>query len=113
MVVTITSFWKIFCYGVKRHHYEKLIGIKELSGLLDLDFFKKYFSTDTGTPSKNIPPLDEVNDVEIVYTCRELHFSSSSSRSTEVSTIYDLTLNSASFSAYYSVASSIRYQRTD
>ena len=112
MVVTITSFWKIFCYGVKRHHYEKLIGIKELSGP-DLDCFNNSFSTDTGTPSKNIPPLDEVNDVEIVYTCRELHFSSSSSRSTEVSTIYDLTLNSASFSAYYSVASSIRYQRTD
>ena len=25
--ITITNFWKIFCYGVKRYHYAKLIDI--------------------------------------------------------------------------------------
>ena len=30
-------FWKLFCYGVKRDHYEKLIGIRELSERLAQD----------------------------------------------------------------------------
>ena len=37
MVMTITDFWKIFRYGVKRDHYEKLIGIRESSEQLALD----------------------------------------------------------------------------
>ena len=28
MGMTITYCWELFCYGVKRHHYEKLIGIR-------------------------------------------------------------------------------------
>ena len=28
MGMTITNFWKVFCYGVKRDHYDKSIGIK-------------------------------------------------------------------------------------
>ena len=28
MGMTITNFRKLFCYGVKRDHYEKLIGIR-------------------------------------------------------------------------------------
>ena len=28
MGITITNFWKLFCYGFKRYHYEKLIGIR-------------------------------------------------------------------------------------
>ena len=30
MVMTITNYWKLFCYGVKIYHYKKLIGIREL-----------------------------------------------------------------------------------
>ena len=28
MGMTITNCWNLFCYGVKRYHYEKLIGIR-------------------------------------------------------------------------------------
>ena len=30
MGMTIANFWKIFHYGVKRYHYKKLIGFREL-----------------------------------------------------------------------------------
>ena len=30
MGMNITNIWKLFHYGVKRDHYEKLIGIREL-----------------------------------------------------------------------------------
>ena len=29
--MTNTNFWKLFCYGVNRDHYDKLICIRELS----------------------------------------------------------------------------------
>ena len=57
MGMNITNFWKIFRYGVKIDHYEKLIGIREFLERLALDFSNNHFSTDTGTPEKNIPPL--------------------------------------------------------
>ena len=47
--MTIINCWKIFCYGVKRYHYEKLIGIRELLERLALDLFNNTFSIDTGT----------------------------------------------------------------
>ena len=31
MGTTITNFWKLFHYGVKIDHYEKMIGIREFS----------------------------------------------------------------------------------
>ena len=55
--MTITNFWKLFRYGVKRDHYEKLIGIREFPEPLALDCFNNHFSTDTGTLAKNISPL--------------------------------------------------------
>ena len=112
MGMTIINFWKIFCYGVKRDHYDKLIDIREFLGRLALDCFNNPFSTDTGTLENNIPLLDEVDDGETVSTCRALHFSSSGSCSTEVSTISNMTLNSASSSAYTLVASTIGSQHT-
>ena len=96
MVMTITNFWKLFCYGVNRDHYEKLIGIIEFLKQLAQDCFNNPFSTDKGTPSKNIPPLDEVNGEDTVSTCRALHFYRCISPSAAVSTISDMTLNSAS-----------------
>ena len=96
MVMTITNCWKLFCYGVKRDHYDKFIGIREFSERFAQDCFKNTFSPDRGTPENNIPTLDEVDDGDTVYTCRVIHFSSCISPSTAVSTIYDMTLNSAS-----------------
>ena len=96
MGMTITNCWKLFRYGVKRDHYEKLIGIKEFSERIAHDLFNNPFSTDRGTPAKKTPPLDEVDDGDTVSTCRAIHFSSCISLSTAVSTIYDMTLNSAS-----------------
>ena len=37
MRMTITNCWKLFRYGFKRDHYEKLIGIKEFSERLAKD----------------------------------------------------------------------------
>ena len=74
--INITNFRKIFHYGVKIYHYEKLVGIRELSELFALDCLNNPFSTDTGTPEDNIPPLYEVDDIATVYTCRALYYSS-------------------------------------
>ena len=109
MGTTINNLWKLFCYGVKRYHYDKSIGIRKFLEGLALDFFNNPFSTDTGIPEENIPTLDEVYEGEKVSTCRALHFYSSASRSTEVSTIYDITINSASSSSYTLVASTVVY----
>ena len=96
MGIIITNFWKLFCYGVERDRYGKLIGIRELSEQLAQDCFKNIFKTDRGTPAKNIHPLDEVDDGDSVSTSCVLHFSSCISPSAEVSTISDMNLNSAS-----------------
>ena len=61
MGMTITNWWKLFRYGVNRDHYDNFIGIREFLEQLALDCFKNPFSTDTGTPANNIPPLDEVD----------------------------------------------------
>ena len=99
MGITITNFWKLFCFGVKRDHYDKLIGIREFLERLAFNCFNNTFSTDTGIPEKNIPLLDEIDDGETVSTCRSIHFSSTVYHSTHISTMSDLTLNSASYSA--------------
>ena len=56
MAMNITNCWKLFRYGVKIDHYDKLIGIRELSELLDQDCFNNTFSSDRGKPAKKIPP---------------------------------------------------------
>ena len=94
--MNINNCWKLFCCGVKIDHYEKLISIREFSERLAQDFFNNNFSPDRGTPAKNIPPLDEVDDGDTVSTCRELQFYSCISPSAAVSTISDMTLNSVS-----------------
>ena len=92
MGMAITIWWKLFFCGVKRCHYEKLIDIREVLELLDIDCFNNTFSNDTGAPENNIPPLDEFDYRETVSTCHGRHYSSSNSSSTEVSTILELTL---------------------
>ena len=79
MVINMNNFWKIFCYGVKRDHHDKLIAIRELTERLDLDCFNITFPTDTETLEKNIPLLDEFDDGDTVSTCCEHHFYSSDS----------------------------------
>ena len=58
MGMTITNCWKLFRYGVKRYHYDKLIGIREFLERLAQDCFNNKFSPDRGTPAKKITPLD-------------------------------------------------------
>ena len=76
MGMTITKLWKLFRYGVKRDHYEKLISIREFLDQLNLDFFNNPFSTYTGTLENNTPPLDKLDEGETFSNCRELHFPS-------------------------------------
>ena len=96
MGMTITNCWKLFRDGVKRDHYYKLIGIREFSERLARDCFNNNFSSDSGTPAKNIPLLDEVDDEDTVSTRRSLQFSTSVSPSAAVRTILNLTQSSAS-----------------
>ena len=93
--MTIANCWKLFRCGVKRDHYDKLISIREFSERLAQDFFKNEFSPDRGNPSNNTPPLDEVDYGDTVSTRRAIKFSSCISPSAAVSTILDLTQNSA------------------
>ena len=96
MGMTITNCWKLFSYVLKRDHYDKLIGIREFLERLSHDCFNNNFSYDRGIPEKNTPPLDEVDDKDKVSTCCALQFSTCISPSAAVSTISDLTQNSAS-----------------
>ena len=101
MVITITNCWKLFRYGVKRDHYDKLIGIIESSERLAQDCFNNKFSSDRGTPEKNILPLDEVDYGDTFSIFRALQFFSCISPSAAVSTISDMTQNSASTISIY------------
>ena len=112
MVITITNLWKLFSCGFKIYHYEKLIVIRELLKLLALDCFSNPFSTDNGTPSNNIPPLDYVDEVETFSTCHALYFSSYISTSVEDITISDITINIASSISYISVTYTIGSHNT-
>ena len=96
MGITITNCWKLFCYGVKRDHYEKLIGIREFSERLAKYCFNNKFSPDRETSEKNTPTLDDVDYGDTGSTCRALQFSSCISPSPAVITISYMTLNSAS-----------------
>ena len=73
---------EIFRFGVRRYHYEKLVGIREFLEQYYLDCFNNPFSTDTGTLSKNMPLLDEVDNGDSVSTFSSLNFSSCASSST-------------------------------
>ena len=73
----ITNFWKLFCYGVKRDHYDKFISIREFSDLIYVDCFSDNFTKDNGMSSKNIPSLDGIDNEGTVSTCRRLNYSSS------------------------------------
>ena len=96
MGMNITNCLKLIRYGVKRDHYDKLIGIREFSERLSQDCFNNKFSSDSGTPAKNIPLLDKVDDEDTVSTFRSLQLSTSVSPSAAVSNISDLTQSSAS-----------------
>ena len=60
MGMTIKIFWKIFCCEIKIYQYKKLIGIRELSELLDIGCFNNPFTADTRTLKESITLLDEL-----------------------------------------------------
>ena len=112
MGMNINYSWKLFSYGVERDHYYKLIVNREFLERLALYCFNNNLSTDTVAPENNITTLDEIDEGDIVSTCHVHHFSSYISISTEVSTVYYITLNSASLLVYNLVASTIGSQNT-
>ena len=61
MGMKITNGWKIFRYGVRRDHYGKFISIRDLLEQLAMDCFSNTFTKETGTPTKNIPYLDDID----------------------------------------------------
>ena len=100
MGMTFKIFWEIFCYGVKREHYEKLIAIGSFLDLIALDLFGNYFSIDNGTPGGNIHLLDEVNDVDPVSTHNHINFCTSVSLYMHEGTVPGLTVTSSSSLKY-------------
>ena len=92
MGITITNCWKLFRYGVKRNHYNKFMGIRELLERITSDCFNNYFTTDTGTLADNIPSLDDIDNEGTVSTCRSLNYSSSSPNNSDIRTISGITI---------------------
>ena len=92
MGVRITNYWKLFRYGVKRDHYNKFIGIREFLEIIDADCFNTPFTTDTGTPEKKIPSLDDIDKKGTVSTYLSLNYYSSSPCNSEISTILDIAI---------------------
>ena len=88
-----------------------LVSENSLNDLLFIDSMLIFLS-DTGTPENTITLLYEVNDGETVSICSALYFYSSASCSTEVSTIFYMTLNSALSSTYTAVAYIIGFPHT-
>ena len=90
--MTITNFWKLFRYGVKRDHHDKFIGIREFSEQIAVDWFNNNFASDKDKPENNIPYLDAIDNEGTVYTCRSFYYSSSSPCNSEIITISDITI---------------------
>ena len=95
----ITNSWKLFRYGVKRKHYEKFIGIREFSERLAMDCFSNPFTADKVTPAKNITTLDYTDNEGTVSICRRLNCSSSSPCNSEIITIPDIAIGTATTTA--------------
>ena len=64
----------MFQYGVKRYHYGKFIGIRELQERIAVDCYNNTFTTDTGTQAKNITSLDYIDNGGNASTCRSLNY---------------------------------------
>ena len=105
MGVTVTNCWKLFRYGVKRDHYDKFIGIMEFSERLAMDCFSNPFTTDTWTPEKNLPSLDDIDNKGTVYTCQRLKYPSSSPQNSDIRTISEITIATATTTAIGHTAS--------
>ena len=57
---TVPNCWKLFCYGMKREHYDKLIRIRDFLELIDMDCFSNQLTTDTGNLEKYILYLGNI-----------------------------------------------------
>ena len=53
------------------------------------------FTTDPGTPTKNITSLDDIDNEGTVYTCWSLNYSSYSPCNSEISMISNITIATA------------------
>ena len=95
MGMMITNYWVMFCYGIKRYHYVKFIGIRELSKQITVDCFNDTFTKDTGNLTKNVPSLDDIDNKGTVFTFWSLNYSSSSPRNSEISPISEITITTA------------------
>ena len=56
------------------------------------DCFNITVTIDTGTPKKNVPSLDDIDNESTVSTCRRLNYSNYSPRNSDISTISDITI---------------------
>ena len=60
-----------------------------------MDFFNNYSTAETGTPAKKIPSLDEIDNEGTVSTYQSLKYSSSFPRNSEIRTISEITIPTA------------------
>ena len=59
---------------------------------ISVDCFNNTFTTDTGTPAKNIPSFDDFDNEGTVSTFHRLVYSSSYPRNSEIRMISDITV---------------------
>ena len=78
MGIKMTNCWKLFRYGIKGKHYENFIGIREFSEQSAMDCFSNPFTAYIGTPEKNIPSLDYIDNKGSFSNCWILNCSRSS-----------------------------------
>ena len=95
MGMKITNCWKLFCYGVKRDHYDKIIGVRELSEQIAVYCFGNTVITYKVTLSNIIPYLGDIDNEGTVYTCKIINYSSSSPRNSYISTISYIMIDTA------------------
>ena len=60
-----------------------------------MDCFSNSFTTDTGNTEHNITSLDEIDNKVNVNTCFSLNYSSSSLRNSDIRTISEITITTA------------------
>ena len=71
MGMTITDFWKLFLYGVKRDHYDQFIEIRGFLEGIPVDCFNIKFTTDSGDQEKKIPSLDDIDKKSLCIPIRD------------------------------------------
>ena len=89
---TITNCWNLFCYGVKRHHFNKSISIREFSEQLLLISSIILSQQTQACRKRTYLPLMTLASKALCQQFWSLKYPSSYLHNSEISTISDITI---------------------